>query len=127
MLIEQEPYMTNNELRSRFRMMDRSNDRYQVLADLNGCGRWRIQAIIEKHHGAEHKLKVLFDEEKAFILYGLNCTDLTIATTLGTFSHTICRWRKKVGLAAKRKRGQPYLTQDPEAAEVIAQMKRGES
>ena len=48
--------MTTEEIKSRYKSMKPTQDRLQILADLNGCEKKTIQAVLDGHEPAKPKL-----------------------------------------------------------------------
>ena len=106
-------YMSDDEIRQRYKLMDDAEDRVQILAELNDCGKRVIMGILrgekidravkrfdENYIGFVYKRDMELND-RAINMYRQGCTVNFIARALGISVNTICRWQRKNGFSSK--------------------------
>jgi len=86
-------YMTDAEIRRRYRDMHPGYKRIQILADLNGCSKNEIEQVLKEG-------KVDMNKDMAMELYQKGLNDREIGEKLGRHGSSVALWRKKNNLPA---------------------------
>lgn len=98
------PYMSEQELKFRYKNMSDVEDKVTVLAELNGCSVQSIEMLLfgEERTPRTIDKKTRKDrEEMMYRMYLLGCDDTYIANKVGMKRKAAFKWRKRNNLPTK--------------------------
>ena len=109
-------YMSDEEIRQRYKLMDDAEDRVQILAELNDCGKRVILGILkgekvdravkrfdENYIGAIYKRDPTLNA-RAINMYKVGCSVNFIAEILGISGNCVAKWQRKNGFSSKEQK-----------------------
>ena len=109
-------YMSDEEIRQRYKLMDDAEDRVQILAELNDCGKRVILGILkgekvdravkrfdENYIGYVYKRNMAIND-RAINMYRQGCSVNFIAEVLGISGNCVAKWQRKNGFSSKEQK-----------------------